>query len=284
MNSNGYVDVNALVNNSNRDENGEWIDKGFRRFITAQTMRAMESNKGYIDYVRKHYEFGYQFDFLEREYNWLRHAARDNDQTLFEERRGFFDWKTVLGIYDALLSDIKTFIANRNVKTSKKYGEYIVIRYVGRFSLDTDYKNPTRYPKIMNIFQMLERQLHSENVQHMKNIDSQYKFIKSFNRNIKGVIKVNHLYELTINDAFLDAFAAEGVYYTLQNLVRFHGVKVLFEDGTEATKEQEEMMFELVHNVKVAKTEVKALKHLCERNNFNFRESLERKRNTEAIA
>lgn len=196
----------------------------FRRWVMAQMFRALESGD-YQKYYRENYNYLYQWKVVVDEFKAQSHIT---DMEELRIRQTFFNW-TVL--YNMLQDYRKKFLSF--TKNSKKFGEkdnkYIFVPYNANYYLS---EVPTTLNEIDTLLEHVKNTGTSVlpttqgDPAQLYNYASQiYKLIKGFN-NSWPRLKNN----TPKAPAFREAFMAAGAYYTLENMIKFHGCYIYVND------------------------------------------------------
>ena len=180
-----------------------------RRFVMAQMFHALNykswdgRREGYTEYL-KMYGIGYEFDMMLEEIRILsKLEARDTDT--FIERSHFFTKDVIKTTMEDYLVELKKYIdamPNKNCKGLP----YKRIKGKDIFVVDIDKK----------IFAPLRQRI--SRVDYASNYAELYKIVKYF---MDEMISVP--YKTPKSKAWIDAYKGEGAFYTLKNLVMFHG-------------------------------------------------------------
>lgn len=174
--------------------------KLYRRWIAAQTLRILwkvehGNYNSYDDYVRKNYKYMYQFKFMENEIKVLAELEKA-DKESFEERVHFFSKNNIVQIYREYVTDLNTV----------KSLSLLTIR-----------------SEIVNRFTDL-----AMNIDHM-DYATIYAFVSRLNRKLIDLTNTREArdgHKFGFSRTWLDTFKGEGAYYTLKNLVLFHGLEI----------------------------------------------------------
>ena len=249
------------------------IDDGYvrntklhRRFVMAQMFQMLNyvsydgNYKGYNDFLKIRYGYGYTFKMMLEEVRVLS-KLETRDKETFEERSHFFTKEVIVAVMEDYLDKLKEYI-NKLPNKNCKGVPYKRIKGVNIFNDDLGKKI---YSPIYNfIFE----------VKHAKNYAEIYRILSKF-MNKKTMIKLP--YNTPKNKAWIDAYKGEGAFYTLKNLVMFHNCYIKVDKfdlrtGTEAVKYLNEKLKEY----KGEGWKMFALmKKVIDDNNFNFYERME---------
>lgn len=226
----------------------------FRRWITAQTFRALEfegKGSGYDACIRECYNYNYFITQLMDEIHAIAEMEADGDEEMFKRTR-FFNKDVVVQSLNKYIRDLRRWFKSqirdkhRTVRTAK-FGEISL----GRLDL-----------KIREMERL---------IREMDECDSYMELDKKLRRFYTSFY--NKLPKDTPKpSAWHDAFKGAGAYYSLQNLILFHecGVElfgVLYYGDTAMS---------IVNNMHFTWEYMDVLKRVIKDNNFNLRESIAR--------
>ena len=178
--------------------------KLFRRWVLAQTFRMLRH-----DYTRcmrwKGYE--YQWRMLEDELRVQAILAK-KDLVNFEKRNRFFNMGVVISMYHQYLSDLNNYITT--LKTKKCKGvPYKTIYGRNVFVADID-------ARILSPIYLAYSK-----VSRAKTPNDLYLAVKTLNK-----VRVPMHNGTPQIKAWVNAYKAAGAYYSMENLIRFHGMRV----------------------------------------------------------
>lgn len=227
-----------------------------RRFVAAQYMRMLNSDEGWNGYLNYRYGYMYTFDMMLEEVRVLAHLEKV-DAATFNERKQFFTKEVVCKVLDDYYTSMIDYISGlpkKNCKgkpyvSIKKYGNVfvndIVLNICGPVSTRIGTcKGSRNYTELYNNMIALERV--------MIKLPYQYKKSKTW----------------------VDAFQKEGAFYTLKNLIMFHGVKLVYNDRMYQDAETSMVALnEIVRKYKGYQMNA-MLKCTIEVNNFDFARSV----------
>ena len=228
-----------------------------RRFVMAQMFQALNyvswdrKRIGYNEWL-KNFGIKYQFEMMLEEVRVLG-KLEERDTETFLERSSFFTKGVVVRTMFDYIEKLKTHI-NSNKTYNCKGIPYKKVKGNDIFVEDLDKK----------IYAPMRMDIHK--VQISRNYNEIYKALETFKRKIITVP-----YTTTKCKEWIDAYKGEGAYYTLKNLVMFHGCGIMvgynMVYGTEAVKVLNERLFEY----KGEGWRMFALmKKVIEDNNFDF--------------
>lgn len=178
--------------------------KLFRRWVLAQTFRMLRH-----DYTRcmqwKGYE--YQWRMLEDELR-VQSILAKKDLVNFEKRNRFFNMRVVVSMYYQYLSDLNNYITT--LKTKKCKGvPYKTIYGRNVFVADID-------ARILSPIYLAYSK-----VSRAKTLNDLYLAVKTLNK-----VRVPMHNGTPQIKAWVNAYKAAGAYYSMENLIRFHGMRV----------------------------------------------------------
>lgn len=180
-----------------------------RRFVMAQMFQGLNyksydgRNTGYNEWVKRH-GLGYAFDMMIEEIRVLG-KLEERDRDTFVERSHFFTKdviaKTMADYVAELIKYVET-LPNKNCKGVP----YKRVKGKNIFVVDLDKK----------VYAPLRNDIHR--VKYASNYNQLYRIVKEFMRNMVALP-----YTTPKSKAWIDAYKGEGAFYTLKNLVMFHG-------------------------------------------------------------
>lgn len=197
----------------------ELIEKGghvperrlFRRWVMAQMFRNLRLMKGRRwNFTRCLQRNGYEYSWkmLVEEIRVQKRLLDSGDLENFYERNRFFNGAVVLDMMDDYLDDLKKYVDDLKVKRCKGVpyktikGEHIFVDHI-----------PAK------VFYPLNSARNRVKVD-VCDINGLYHYLKKFND-----ARVHLKWETKMSKSFVDAYKAAGAFYTMKNLIMFHGCK-----------------------------------------------------------
>lgn len=197
----------------------ELIEKGghvperrlFRRWVMAQMFRTLRMMKGRKwDFTKCLQLHGYEYSWkmLVEEIRVQKRLLDSGDLENFYERNRFFNSAVVLDMMDDYLDDLKKYVDDLKVKRCKGVpyktikGTHIFVDHI-----------PAK------VFYPLNSARNRVKVDAC-DINSLYNYLKKFND-----ARVHMKWETKMSKSFVDAYKAAGAFYTMKNLIMFHGCK-----------------------------------------------------------
>lgn len=198
-------------------KNGVIPDRSlFRRWIMSQMFHAELYRDGIVGWLRsKGYE--YSLKMLERELHAQSKMYDNNDRENLRARRRWFDRDVVVAVMDKDVREIADHI--RNLK--KKYcrgKEYK--RICGRDYFVTDLEARVFKP-LRDIITDMQR-TSSYDCRRLENIYHRYLKVR---KDLIGKLPMG----ADMSRDFIDAYKGSGAYFTLKNMLLFHGCKLVDE-------------------------------------------------------
>ena len=199
--------------------------KLFRRWVMAQMfhmLRRMEENRN-INMTMLIQRMGYEYSWrvveneLLAQYKMEKHGDKEN----LGKRRLWFNKKNIAKMMDEYIESLNAYIDN-NLKFKKeldKNGERVFkhrckgipyIRFAGKNIFVDDISSKIIYP--------LESMCYS--IKDATSIKEEYKIIRKFNKERKHLLA-----KTTMSKTFVNAYKGSGAYFTMRNLIMFHGAK-----------------------------------------------------------
>lgn len=245
-----------------------------RRWVMAQMFRMLNYKSpvtgkfGYDAYLNERYGYQYQFEMMLQEVKVLT-KLYDKDRDAFEERYRFFTLDVILATCEDYIKKLHKYVDRlkvhkcKGVPYKKVFGENVFVE---------DLQKKVFWPQENNLRSLRDviRHIQMNYITYAEG--SLYWTLRTF---------CSHMYKLPDNTPkckeWKDAFKGEGSYYTLMNLVKFHGCKV-----PDATGDMMSLMESLI-DVEGAVAEYKGeyyklfafMKQVIEDNNFNFNKRMQ---------
>ena len=243
----------------------------YRRWIMAQVLRAYKSDKpAWFDQrFITGTDYKYEWDTILNELNALSHMESDNDPELAKRER-FYNKEMVVSCAKSYEKKLRLYLTHRledskNIHTFTEYDEkfhYITIPYYSYVEsflrlfpsaggediyciILKNKKEKDRYNQLMRLHHKPECartvqdlisyvNLDVQNIERVANLnDSTYAdlhyYVNKLRRNCPMSI------HLTKDSAWKNAFKGTGAYYTMQNMIRFHGCSIKYDDEKPVT-------------------------------------------------
>lgn len=186
----------------------------FRRWVMAHMMKALnyrsywDGKTGFDAYMRDHHEYQYSFRMMLNEVHALAAMERTGGED-FEIRKSFFTKSVILDTCMDYLDKLTEYVNSREIRHCKGK-PYVKIAGDNVFCEDIDDV----------IYQPVKHNL------AWVALADNYRGIEcALRKFISDMVKLP--YETPKCKSWKDAFKGAGAYYTLQNLIRFHGVRVI---------------------------------------------------------
>lgn len=197
----------------------ELIEKGghvpdrrlFRRWVMAQMFRALrrmdEYNMTFTDVVR-HHGYEYMWKMVVEELRVQARLFETGDIENLNERKRFFNAEVVLVMMDEYAKRFDEYVDSLKVKHCKGE-EYKTIHgthvFVDDIPARFTYKTNSLRDKLTNSVHYIEP-------------DELYFLVSKFNK-----ARTTMKHDTEIPKAFIDAYKGAGAFYTMKNLILFHG-------------------------------------------------------------
>ena len=217
IDENGVAVPMVLKENNNDPILNQIIEDGYvrntklhRRFVMAQMFQMLNyvsyngRDKGYNDYLRARYDYRYTLKMMLEEVRVLS-KLEVRDRETFEERAHFFDRKTIATVLEDYITELKKYVDKLPVHKCKGV-PYKKVKGVNIFVADFDKK---LYFPVKSF---------ATQIRCAKNYNDIYYILSNFMRTM-----VKLPYDTRKSPAWIDAYKGEGAFYTLKNLVMFHG-------------------------------------------------------------
>lgn len=205
-----------------------------RRFVMAQMFQALNyvswdrKREGYNEWLKR-FDVKYQFEMMLEEIRVLGKLEMRDTET-FLERSNFFTKEVITNTMADYIEKLKSSI---EIRTTYMCKGIPYKRVAGRDIFVEDLDKKIYAPMRSDIFK----------VKNARNYNEIYKFVKDF---VNKMIAVP--YATPKSKDWIDAYKGEGAFYTLKNLVMFHGCGIMvgynMVYGTEAVKVLNERLYE----------------------------------------
>jgi len=212
-------------------ENGYVPNKRlFRRWVMAQMFRMLnykgrDGKEGYDAYLNHFHDYKYQFEVMIDELHALARMEREGGQD-FEIRKSFFTKQVVVATCNHYCKQLETFLRSKpfvwraNVFCFKYHNRYIPVRDI-------------------NVLFIAPMRALVKRVELARNYAEMERELKLF---FSNMIKLP--YDTPKCSEWKSAFKGTGAYYTLQNLIRFHGVRIYISGCYRLSMDESEMYLE----------------------------------------
>lgn len=184
-----------------------------RRFVMAQMFNMLnyESWDGYEEgfnaCLKNRYGYQYTFDMMLDEVKVL-NKLEVRDKESFDERVHFFTKQVVAAVLIDYVENLKKYVEKLPTKKCKG----VPYKRIKGNNIFVEDLNKKLYGPMMN---------NIADIKYAQNYSYVYRALKKFMGNM---IKLP--YNTPKSKVWIDAYKGEGAYYTLKNLVMFHGCKI----------------------------------------------------------
>jgi hypothetical protein len=235
-----------------------------RRFVMAQMFHMLSyvswngRESGYNACLRNSFDYKYTLDMMIEEVRVLS-KLEYRDRESFIERSHFFTQSVIVSVLDDYVNKLKKYVDNLPKKNCKGV-PYVRIKGQNIFVEDVDKK---LYRPVRDVIGHIKRahnyyQIHKELVTFMR-----YNFVRL-------------PYDTPKSKVWIDAYKGEGAYYTLKNLIMFHGCVI--EYGNEVFTQKASMQ-EIARKLDEYQNEgwrmFALMNKVIKDNNFNFEARME---------
>ena len=192
--------------------------KLFRRFVMAQMFAALNyvsydgRHKGYNDCIKRNYGYDYTFKMMLEEVRVLS-KLETRDKETFLERAHFFDKRTITSVLNDYIAELKNYVAKLPTKNCKG----VPYKRVKSVNIFVDDLNKKLYAPVEFCMRRID---------YARSYNEIYYILRDFMRDM-----VKLPYDTRKSKAWIDAYKGEGAYYTMKNLLAFHGCVVETGDG-----------------------------------------------------
>ena len=178
----------------------------FRRWVLAQTFKGLQHKKSFDEFVREKGKF-YPYQMLKDEFKAQVRLYNSGDTYRWSVRNTFFDYKVASCLVETAISDFtaEKEDAEKRRCTSRKLRLRQVIAKLDAIAFEI-------------------RDYADNFVECANSYNKAYDIIRSNKRYLKDKVWFN-------DRMFMQAYKGAGAYYTLQNLVLFHGKYLINNDG-----------------------------------------------------
>ena len=203
------VKVDDVVANSIIEDGYVRNTKLHRRFVMAQMFQGLnyvswdKSRSGYNEWL-KNFGIKYEFEMMLEEIRVLG-KLEERDRETFVERAHFFTKDVIVNTMEDYIEKLAGYINSLPSKNCKGV-PYKRIKGNNIFVVDIDKK----------VYAPLRSDIYG--IKYAANYNQLYRIVKNF---MKKMIAVP--YNTPKSKAWIDAYKGEGAFYTLKNLVMFHG-------------------------------------------------------------
>lgn len=194
--------------------------KLFRRWITAQTFRMLNyqsyrniNRKGWEACMKDCFSYEYQFDMITDELHTLAKLQKE-DPTYFAERTMFFNGNVVVALLEDYLRRLKKYVNKQMRENPRNYRGQAYVKLAKYGNVLVKDLNSKVYLPICNGIAVVKIAVN----------DGTYADVEKAFKDFMSKYYNKLPYETTKCATWKDAFKGSGSYYTLQNLIRFHGV------------------------------------------------------------
>ncbi len=210
------VKVDDVIANSIIEDGYVRNTKLHRRFVMAQMFHALNyvsyngRQEGYNEWLKRR-DFNYSFKTMLEEIRVLS-KLEVRDAETFIERSHFFTKKVIVEVMADYIEELKAHI--ETLRTYKCKGvPYKKVKGQNIFVVDLDKK----------VYRPLNWEI--SRVKNARNYSEIYRMVKDFMSNM-----INIPYNTPKSKAWVDAYKGEGAFYTLKNLIMFHGCGIKNDD------------------------------------------------------
>lgn len=234
-----------------------------RRWIMSQMFRALNSHGGFTEWLKMH-GYKYQWTMVLEECRVMS-KIEGKDEEAFNERSTFFNQYVIKEMLNHYLFKLDKYIFNLKEHKCKGVSYYRIPRFGNIFVADIDKKIFAPFIKLYN---------------QIKYTEMSYKDLYILLLKFKKIY-IELPYDTPMSKYFIDTYKGEGAYYTLKNMILFHGVKVPEYGSSDNVYEGEMAMnylqhetYENMQNAEGYKT-LALLKETIRYNNFDFDKRME---------
>lgn len=212
------VKVDDVIANSIIEDGYVRNTKLHRRFVMAQMFHALNHKsyngreEGYNAYIKR-FGIKYAFDMMVEEIRVLS-KLETRDMATFLERSHFFTKDVIAKTMEDYVQELKNYVDGLETKNCKGV-PYKRVKGNNIFVDDLQKK----------VYSPLERKIHA--LKYATNYGEMYRVVKNFMNDM-----ISLPYNTPKSKAWIDAYKGEGAFYTLKNLVMFHGCGIKVDGHT----------------------------------------------------
>ena len=197
----------------------------FRRWVMAQMFRMMTQKDwkskqvlGIAESIkRKGYK--YTWTMLIDELNAQAHMAKNGDQENYDDRNRWFNTDVAVAMAHHYIDSLKAFLKNTKPVKRCKGVPYITVAGKHVFVSDLDKK----------VYRPFYVQL--SKIKNAKTANQLLEAVKDFYKSL-----IHLPWYTTQCKEWVDAYKGSGAYFTLQNMIRFHGCHIIDDAGKKLDK------------------------------------------------
>ena len=230
-------------------------NKIHRRWICAHYMKLLNDPRGWHASMNRWYDYNYQFSMMEEEIRVISKLEK-HDRESFIERSSFFTINVVKQVLADYLQDMRKYLFDLPTQRSRR-GAYLHIPHRGHVNIDN---------LRSSIIEPIENAVSA--CLSANTYDEMYLALKAFNS--KAIALPANTKK---SKRWVNAFQANGAFYTLQNLIRFHNVRLFYDNRFYNLYEAEQLMNTLISSYEGYQWNA-LLKKTIEKNEFDFKRSL----------
>ena len=192
--------------------------KLFRRFVMAQMFHHLNyksydgRREGYNDCIRYSYGYKYTIDMMIEEVRVLS-KLETRDKETFEERAHFFDRRTIAAVLEDYVVELENYVDKLKTKNCKGV-PYKRVKNTNIFVADLHKK---LYAPVKG---------YARKVLVARDYNEIYRILCNFKKNM-----VKLPWDTRKSKAWVDAYKGAGSFYTMKNLLMYHGCFVETDNG-----------------------------------------------------
>lgn len=195
--------------------------KLFRRWVMAQMFHMLAGElrgKFSCSITQQIHQRGYNYQWqqIENEINAQMHMMKNGDAENYTDRNRWFNQETVVAMLEDYKCQLQRYIKNAPVRHCKG----------------------TPYKKIcgMNVFVTDINKKIVQPINELIKLAKKGHYMQAICQFRRANLK-NNYWTPSQSQAWIDAYKGSGAFFTMQNLIRFHGCTFIAEDGTRMDKQ-----------------------------------------------
>lgn len=181
----------------------------FRRWVMSQVFHMMNhkglNGDGFVAALNAK-GFQYQWKMMLEEFR-VQSVLAVSDPENFKERNRWFNSQRFIECAEDYIEQVRAFVKSLRIKHCK-HMEYVRIRRRNVFVADLEAK------VYRPLYDLIEEARYTDNPKKLYNIVSRF---------VKQMKMTHYEYGITMSASFKDAYKGAGAYFTMKNLILFHG-------------------------------------------------------------
>lgn len=190
----------------------------FRRWVMSQVFHMLIAKGGFTEAL-KHKGFPYQWQMVIEEFR-VQAKLEVTDPEAFAERNRWFNKEVLRQMCLGYIEDVNKYIENARIKKCRGR------KYV-HFKRRNVFKDEIQEKVFKPMFDIVDV------INDAQNSATLYEAAKNF---YQEILKTLEKWNMKQNAKFIDAYKGAGAYFTMKNLILFHGCKMVTDDGEQMSQ------------------------------------------------